>query len=117
MAVHCCAPDVPVALLRGLGVDAVSFDLSLARTDGGAADPWAETFESGVDLWPGVVPASGPAPDVAAARTRLAAWFDRLGFAEESWHDRVTVTPACGLAGSTPAVARQVLTELAALAR
>lgn len=116
--VHCCAPDVPVALLRGTGVDAISFDLSLARTAGAAADVWAETFESGTALWPGIVgvPADGSRLDVTAARDHLARWFDRLGFAEETWNDGVVVTPTCGLAGAGPAEARQVLVELAALA-
>lgn len=118
VVVHCCAPDVPVALLRGTGADAISFDLSLARTAGAHADVWAETFESGTAMWPGVVtvPTDGTRLDVASARERLTAWFDRLGFAEESWHDSVVVTPTCGLAGTTPALARQVLVELAALA-
>lgn len=112
--VHSCAPDLPVSLLRGAGFDAVSFDLSLTTSSGG--DAWAETFEAGTDLWPGMLPSTDGALDPAGSRRTLVAWFDRLGFAEDAWHDRVVATPSCGLAGATPAHARQVLAELAALA-
>lgn len=112
--VHSCAPDLPVTLLRGAGFDAISFDLSLDTPSGG--DAWAEAFEAGTDLWPGILPSTDAALDPAASRRTLEAWFDRLGFAEDAWHDRVVVTPSCGLAGATPAHARQVLAELAALA-
>lgn len=115
VVVHCCAADVPVALLRGTGADALSFDLALARTADGAADAWAEAFDAGTDLWPGAFPSVDATVDAAAVRRRVEAWFDRLGFGEDAWHDRVVVTPSCGLAGATPGFARRVLTEAAAL--
>jgi methionine synthase II (cobalamin-independent) len=111
--VHCCAPDVPVALLAGAGFDAVALDLSLVPP----TDPWAEAFESGTDLWLGGLPSTDAALDPAQVRRRVESWMDRLGFGEAAWHDRVVVTPACGLAGATPAFARRVLAEAAALAR
>ena len=106
---HSCASDVPVALVAGAGFEAVSFDLALARAD----DAWAEVFESGVDLWPGILPATDVAFDDARALRAFAAWMDRLGFDEESWHDRVVLTPTCGLAGVSPARARRALSALA----
>lgn len=114
--VHSCATDVPVALLRGAGFEAVSFDLSLARPD----DAWAEAFEAGTDLWPGLLSSVDPGPaglDETGARRRLEAWFSRLGFGPDAWEPRVVLTPACGLAGATPAYSRRVLGALAGLAR
>ncbi len=110
--VHSCAPDLPVALLRGAGFEAVSFDLTLAEPH----DAWAEAFEAGVDLWPGVLPAVDGPVEAATARRRVETWMERLGFAEETWHDRLVVTPTCGLAGATPAHARRVLAAAASLA-
>ncbi len=117
-AVHSCASDVPVALLRGAGFDAVSFDLSLVRPD----DAWAEAFEAGTDLWPGLLPSVDPGPggaglDETGARRRLEEWFSRLGFGPDAWEPRVVLTPSCGLAGATPAYTRRVLSALAGLAR
>ena len=112
--VHCCAADVPVALLRGAGFAAVSFDLSLVA---GGADAWAEAFETGTDLWPGAFPSTDAPFEASAVRSRVERWFERLGFGEDAWHDRLVVTPSCGLAGATPGFARHVLSEAAALAR
>ncbi|WP_087623039.1 methionine synthase [Aeromicrobium sp. PE09-221] len=92
--VHCCADDVPVALLAGTGITAIGFDLALAQVD----DRWAETFESGVDLWPG-----GLDPKA------LEGFMRRLGYEPSSYTDRMVVTPSCGLAGQTPGEARRSL--------
>lgn len=104
--VHSCAPDVPVALLAGAGFTAISFDLGLARPD----DVWAETFEQGVDLWLGVVPSM----DLAAVSEKrlieqIETFFGRFGFDQETYDDRLVVTPTCGLAGSSPQGARRAL--------
>ncbi len=106
-AVHSCAPDVPVELLAGAGFAAISFDLSLARPD----DIWAESFEKGVDLWFGVVPSTDTTSVTDTALiARIAAFHGRLGFDEETYAERLVVTPTCGLAGASPAWARQALT-------
>ncbi|MCW2829986.1 MAG: methionine synthase [Aeromicrobium sp.] len=104
--VHSCAPDVPVELLAGAGFSAISFDLSLARPD----DIWAEVFEQGVDLWFGVVPSTDTAgvTDKILAQ-RIETFFGRFGFDEETYADRLVVTPTCGLAGASPRWARQAL--------
>ncbi len=103
--VHTCAPDVPVALLRGAGFAAIAFDLALAHPH----DAWAEAFEAGVDLWPGAVPAvEQPGSDAVLGR-RLETFFDRLGFARDAYDERLVVTPACGLAGVSPTAARRAL--------
>ncbi|TXL61563.1 methionine synthase [Aeromicrobium terrae] len=103
---HCCAPDVPVALLAGAGFTALSFDLTLAAP----ADVWAEALEAGVDLWPGAVPSVDGQASERDVRQRVEAFFARLGFDAEGLADRLVVTPSCGLAGASPAWARTALT-------
>jgi hypothetical protein len=98
--VHSCAAGLPVALLRGAGFAAISFDLSLARPD----DVWAEAFDTGTDLWLGTT--SGA--DVAA-------FVHRLGFDREPIDDRLVITPPCGLAGSSPQAARDALRRAASV--
>ena len=98
--VHCCAADVPLGLLAGAGAAAVSVDLSVARID---RDVLGAAIDEGLDLWSGVVPALGPGVAPTPRETvepvrRL--WRD-LGFAPELLPERVTVTPACGLAGAS----------------
>lgn len=111
--VHSCAPDVPVELLAGVGFSAISCDLGLLRPD----DIWAETFEKGVDLWFGVVPSTDAAGVSAKALVgRVEAFFGRFGFAEEAYADRYVVTPTCGLAGASPAWAKQALALAAQVA-
>jgi hypothetical protein len=103
--VHSCAPDLPLALLVGAGFDAVSFDLGLAEPD----DSWSEAFEAGTDLWPGVVPSTDAEVTDADLRHRVERFFGRLGFDEDAFAESLVVTPACGLAGASPAWARLAL--------
>lgn len=106
---HVCAADVPVSLLARAGFDAIGFDLSLVASSG--LDPWSAAFESGVDLWPGVVP--GREPDAAFsdadAVRRVEAFFAALGFGADAYAGRVSVTPTCGLAGASPSWAVRAL--------
>jgi methionine synthase II (cobalamin-independent) len=104
--VHCCAADVPLALLAGAGFTAVSFDAGLADPD----DTWSEAFESGTDLWPGVVPSTDADATDADLGRRVERFFGRLGFDEDAYAPRTVVTPTCGLAGASPAWARRALT-------
>lgn len=103
---HCCADDVPVALLAGAGFTAISFDLACARP----VDAWAEAFEAGLDLWPGAVP-STDAPGLGDAEVVRAVmtFLERLGFAAPELGDRLVVTPTCGLAGASPSWSRTAL--------
>lgn len=103
---HCCAPDVPVALVHGAGFDALSFDLTLTAP----GDVWASAFDAGLDLWPGVIP-SLDAEGASDKPLGKKAWdfFGALGFGPETYADRVVITPTCGLAGATPAWAKRAL--------
>lgn len=111
---HSCAPEVPVTLVAGAGFDALSFDLSLAPP----SDIWAEAFDNGLDLWPGVIPSTDFAgvSDRALGK-RIEGFFSALGFGIDSFGERLVVTPTCGLAGASPAWAKRALALSRALAR
>ncbi|NRQ33515.1 methionine synthase [Nonomuraea sp. NN258] len=106
--VHCCARAVPFALLRRAGVRGISLDASLlGRRD---EDAVGECVEAGLTLLLGVVPGRDTRlPDVGVvAKPALELWR-RLGFAPERLAGQVVLTPACGLAGASPAYARAAL--------
>jgi hypothetical protein len=108
--VHCCAADVPVALLRAAGADAVALDHTLI--DVPTLDALGEAIDGGVALWLGIIPTAAENPSAAKAAAAVVALWTKLGFAPEELATKVVVTPACGLAGSTPAAARRILHAL-----
>ena len=103
--VHCCASDVPLALLRDTGVKAVSLDIALLGPK--SWESVAATVESGVDLWAGVVPTDATEAKVTGVIDPLVAAWHSVGLPRSDL-SRVTLTPACGLAGLTPKAARSV---------
>lgn len=110
--VHCCADDPPVALLRRAGADGLSLDTTRLTPSGW--ESVAAAVEDGVALWAGAVPtvdAAGRADAAqrvdAAADGLVRAWRD-VGLGLPLLAD-VLVTPACGLAGATPAGAAAAL--------
>ncbi|PZF91829.1 methionine synthase [Micromonospora endophytica] len=106
--VHCCAPDVPVELIRTAGAVGIALDLSLV-TD---LDPLGEAIDAGLGLLAGAAPTTAPAgraPTSAEVADRVRTLWDRLGFPRRRLAEQVVVTPACGLAGATPAYARSIL--------
>ncbi|MBO1336363.1 methionine synthase [Streptomyces sp. VRA16 Mangrove soil] len=114
--VHSCAPDVPFALLRRAGADAISFDFSLLtqRDD----DAIGEAVEGGTKLFAGVVPGvDGPLSDPAGSVMGVRSLWRRLGLNPGSLAESVVVTPSCGLAGASPAYARAALAHCARAAR
>ncbi|MCE7552580.1 methionine synthase [Streptomyces thermodiastaticus] len=108
VVVHSCAPGVPFALLRRAGAAGISFDFSmLTERDDEAI---GEAVEGGTRLLAGVVagtdrPLSDPAGSVMGVRTL----WRRLGLQPGLLAQAVTVAPACGLAGASPAYARRAL--------
>lgn len=107
--VHCCAPGVPVRLLRGAGAGGVSLDLALSQDE----QQLGEAAESGASLLLGVVPSSGSAPpSVDAVLAPVRALWRRLGLAAERLPETVVLTPSCGLAGAGQGYARGVLERL-----
>ena len=103
--VHCCASDVPLALLRNTGVKAVSLDTGLLSPHGW--ESVAATVESGVELWAGVVPTDETRTKVTEVINPLVEAWRRVGLPLSDL-EHVTLTPACGLAGLSPSGARSV---------
>ncbi|MFD6754815.1 methionine synthase [Micromonospora gifhornensis] len=107
--VHCCASDVPLELIRSAGAVGVALDLSRVTE----LDPLGEALDAGLGLLAGAVPTSPPpaagAPTSAQVADRVRGLWDRLGFPRAQLAEQVVVTPACGLAGATPAYVRAVL--------
>ncbi|MFG3368628.1 methionine synthase [Streptomyces sp. NPDC090032] len=116
VVVHSCAPDVPFALLRRAGADAISFDFSLlTERDDNAI---GEAVEAGTRLFAGVVPGTdSPLSDPAGSVMGVRTLWRRLGLNPGSLAESVTVTPACGLAGASPAYARAALAHCVRAAR
>lgn len=111
---HCCDADVPVGLLRTAGFGGVAVDV--ARLAVTAYDELATVLDEGGTALLGVVPAT-PAAGVSAPTARAAAertqrLLDMLGFDPGEVSDRLVLTPACGMAGASPAYARTVMTTL-----
>lgn len=116
VVVHCCAAEVPLALLRRAGAAAVSLDLSLLteRDD----DAIGEAVEAGTVILAGVVPATGPGlSDPADSVSGVRTLWRRLGLDPELLARHVVVTPVCGLAGASPAYARRALSHSVTAAR
>ncbi|GIJ78339.1 Cobalamin-independent synthase, Catalytic domain [Micromonospora phaseoli] len=108
IVVHCCAPDVPLELLRSTGAVGVALDLSLITE----LDPLGEALDAGLGLLAGAAPttaSAGHAPTSAEVADRVRTLWDRLGFPRRRLAEQVVVTPACGLAGATSEYARAVL--------
>lgn len=97
--VHCCADDVPVGLVRAAGADGLSLDL--ARLGDRALDPLGEALDAGLVLLAGVVPTSGPY-DARAAALAVRRLWSRLGLDTDQLAQRVSLSPACGLAARSP---------------
>lgn len=117
--VHCCASEVPLALIRSAGAVGVALDLDHVERQAVRLDPLGEALDAGLGLLVGAVPAL-PRPDVPAAAggggpssawvaDRVRRLWDQLGFPRSRLAAQVVVTPACGLAGASDEYARQVL--------
>ncbi|WP_442785718.1 methionine synthase [Actinacidiphila sp. DG2A-62] len=116
VTVHSCAPDVPFALLRSAGAAGISFDFQLLTERDW--DAVGEAVEAGTALFAGVVPGDdAPLSDPAGSVSGVRALWRRLGLAPETVGSSVAVTPACGLAGASPAYARAALVHCAKAAR
>lgn len=141
--VHCCAAPVPFGVIRAAGADAAAFDLSLLRR--GDEDPAAEAADAGLGLLAGAIgsPASagapltggpagagaavpgavrlpgaaGAAPSSRATAERVVRFWRHLGMPPGRCAEQVVITPACGLAGTSPGTAKQTLAHCREAAR
>jgi methionine synthase II (cobalamin-independent) len=117
---HCCAADVPIALLVESGMQAISLDASLLteRDD----DAIGQAIEAGVAFFLGLVASTDPDPGAKPVRTQdivepARRLWSRLGFAPENLARDVVVTPTCGLAGASPSWARRAYRSCVEAAR
>lgn len=107
--VHCCAPAVPLQVIRDARAAAVALDLSLIKD----LDPLGEALEAGLGLFAGAAPtrpaADGRALTSAQVAERVRRLWSRLGFPAARLPQQVVLTPACGLAGASQPYVRTVL--------
>lgn len=122
VVVHCCAAEVPVALVHRAGAAAVSFDPSLVG--GAVLDELAAAVDDGLAVWPGIVApvrpsaeVSGAAPSDADLAERVLALWRRLDQPAAAMAAGTVVTPACGLAGADVAWARRAYALAGSTAR
>jgi methionine synthase II (cobalamin-independent) len=115
--VHCCAPDSPVDLVRGAGAGGISVDLTVLGPS--SWDGLAAAAEAGEWVLLGAVPSllPSPAPSDGQVTEQVLRVLEMLGLDPAALGDRLVVTPACGLAGATPAWSRSALALCAAAAR
>jgi methionine synthase II (cobalamin-independent) len=108
--VHCCSRNCPFGIITGAGADAVSFDLSLLRRDD--YDLLAATAEAGAGLLGGAIafdyPERNGVTPTDTARAVAEVWR-KMALPPAECAEQVVVTPACGLAGASPAQAREAL--------
>ncbi len=115
--VHSCAPGTPYALVRGAGARGLSVDLTmLVAAD---HDELARALEEGGTVALGVVPAVDPEPRPGEGQAvdAIERWLGMLGLDPDGLGGRLVVTPACGLAGASPAWVREALARIARAAR
>ena len=114
--VHCCAPDLPLQVIRDAGAAAVAFDLSLIKD----LDPLGEAIEADLGIFVGAAPTrpvAGRRPDAKEIAERVGTLWQRLGFPAGRLARQVVITPACGLAGAPQEYARAVLKACAEAGR
>lgn len=115
--VHCCAPDAPLALLRGAGAAGLAVDLDQVAADG--HDALAEALEAGDAVVLGVLPSLDPptVPTDADVVAQVLRWLDLVGLDPVALDGSLVLSPACGSAGATPAWARTALALARSAAR
>ncbi len=102
--IHCCAPGIPLPLLRQTGADLAT---DTALLDGRGWEEVAGGIEDGMTLYSGCVPTAGPVPRAQSVAAGLVSRFREIGLPPTTLGGLV-VTPACGLASVSPQVAREI---------
>jgi methionine synthase II (cobalamin-independent) len=108
VVVHCCAPDLPLTVVRDARAAAVALDLSLVKD----LDPLGEAIEAGLGIFAGAAPTRpvpGRRPESKQIADRVRTLWQRLGFPAARLPRQVVITPACGLAGAPIGYARALL--------
>ncbi|MBN6033742.1 methionine synthase [Amycolatopsis sp. 195334CR] len=107
--VHCCADRPPFALLRAAGAGAIAFDLTVVDLSSAVLDELGETWDSGVELFLGLTPATRSEKNLRAIARPALELADRLGFNRSILTERAVPTPVCGLAGASADWMRRAL--------
>ena len=110
--VHCCASDVPFEVLRSAGATALGVDLDVLPATAAVLDQLGSAVDAGVALFLGIVPSTDAAITLETARDRVLRLWDTVGFARDRLATAVVPTPACGLAGASPAYVRRAMAVL-----
>ncbi|HSR84636.1 MAG TPA: methionine synthase [Streptosporangiaceae bacterium] len=120
--VHCCAGATPFPEIKAAGAAAVSFDL--ARLPDREIDRVAEAAEDGLGIFAGALAAesakrllTGPQLSPRQTAEQVVTLWRRTGLAPGRLTEQVVITPACGLAGVSPAAARAALRHCREAAR
>lgn len=120
--VHCCGKPAPFPEIERAGASAVSFDLGHLRN--ADVDRVAQLAEDGLGLFVGALPTSsaeqlvsGPPLLPRQTAESVVTLWRRTGLAPGLLARQVVITPACGLAGSSPAAARAALAHCRDAAR
>jgi methionine synthase II (cobalamin-independent) len=112
---HSCASDPQIETLVKTGAGALSLDIAQLRSS--HWEQIAIAVENGTQLWAGAIPTSnaaltgmltGTLPRPEAVADSVWTPWRTLGL-EVASAGAVVITPACGLAGASPQVARSVL--------
>lgn len=111
--VHCCGSEYPFGIIRGAGAGALSLDLSQLRAPD--YDELAAAAEAGLGLLLGY-PERSDATAKQAADSIAEVWR-KMAQPRARCAQQVVITPACGLAGSSPERARRTLKLVAEAAR
>jgi methionine synthase II (cobalamin-independent) len=106
--VHCCATGVPFGIIKAAEANGLGFDLSQLRR--GEEDGVAEAAEAGMGVLTGAIAAAADEPGgPRETAERVIRLWRRLGLPLSTVAEQAVVTPACGLAGASPAQAREAL--------
>lgn len=104
---HSCAPETPLDLVRGAGVAGLVVDTAVLGPE--QLDQVGAALEAGETVALGIVPSleSATRRSDAQLTDRVLRLLDMLGLDPEEVSDRLVITTGCGLAGATPAWARE----------
>ena len=92
------------------GADAISLDAALLTA--AHYDALGEAIDAGCGLWLGVLPGTDAGVTLDRARAPIERLWRELGFPLDELAAAVVPTPACGLAGASPAYVRRALALL-----
>ena len=120
--VHCCAGGIPFREIADAGAEAVGFDLELLRN--ADIELVAELADAGMVLLVGALATSSAqrlvnGPPLLARDTAepVVGLWHKTGLPPGQLARQVVLTPACGLAGISPAAARAALEHCREAAR